>query len=446
LPYFRKSENNRDAEASDKYHHGVGGPLTVERFSHLDKNVAMLVNAFQETGLPLVDFNGAQQIGTMTVQATARDGERVSANAAFIRPVRKNRPNLVIRTNAQVTKVLIEPRKKIAYGVQYYRNGKWFKAHASKEVIVSAGALNSPRILMLSGIGPKHTLRSFKIPTLKNLKVGYNLQDHATTEAMLVGLTNKTSTLISNEQIIHQVKEYFNSKWNCGLSRCGPLAATGPSYVTAFVRTKFADEDETVPDIQFHFDGKNLIDFYEDPTTYLSARTSPLSYYDSINVRPILLLPKSRGYLTLNKTDPIFGQPLIYSKFFTDKRDVDTLVAALNMIQELEKTKAFRENGVEFIRQPVDACVNYFWGTYDYFFCILRSYTSTIFHPSGTCKMGPRWDKEAVVDPKLKVYGIRHLRVADASIMPNIVRGNTNAPCIMIGEKVSDMIKQDWNK
>ncbi|CAH2986967.1 unnamed protein product [Chilo suppressalis] len=440
LPYFKKSENNQDIEAKDEIYHGVDGPLTVERFGYLDKNVAMLVQAFHETGLPLVDFNGEQQIGTMTVQATSKDGIRVSTNSAFIRPVRKKRPNLFIRTNAQVTKVLIHPYEKIAYGVKYVKNGIWHEVHAVKEVILSSGALNSPKLLMLSGIGPAETLHELRIPVLKNLKVGYNLQDHTTTEAMLMGLTNKTSTLINSNQLINEVKKYYSSKHSEG-----PLSATGPLYVTAFVRTPFADEDETVPDIQYHFDGRNLKEFYSDPTTYLATRTLPLSYYDSINVRPILLLPKSRGYLTLNKTDPVFGQPLIYSRFFTDKRDVDTLVAALNMIQVLEKTKAFRENGVEFIREPVEACMNYEWGTYDYFFCILRSYTATIFHPSGTCRMGPPSDEDAVVNPRLKVYGIRHLRVADASIMPNIVRGNTNAPIIMIGEKISDMIKEDWD-
>lgn len=439
LPYFKKSENNHDVDIDEGYH-GISGPLTVERFEYTDPNVVMLAKAFQETGLSLIDVNGEKQIGTMILQATSRNGMRMSTNAAFLRPIRRKRPNLIIRTNTQVTKVLIHSRKKIAYGVRYFSNGKWQQAHAKKEVILSAGALNSPKILMLSGVGPKRDLKALGIKVIKNLKVGYNLHDHATTDAMLMSLTNKTSTLISPERIVNAIRQYNSSK-----KEGGPLSATGPLYVTAFVRTPYADSDETVPDIQFHFDGRNLRDFYADPTTYLSTRILPLSYYDSINVRPILLLPKSRGYLTLNKTHPVFGQPLIYPRFFTNKRDVDTLVAGLTMITELEKTKAFRENGVQFVRSPVQACSNFQWGTYDYFFCLLRSYTATIFHPSGTCKMGPLSDKTAVVDPRLKVYGISHLRVADASIMPNIARGNTNAPVIMIGEKVSDMIKEHWS-
>lgn len=399
----------------------------------------MLANAFSETGLPLIDVNGEDQIGAMIVQATAKDGIRMSTNAAFIRPIRDKRSNLHIRTNAQVTKVLIHSTKKIAYGVRYFQNGKWYRVHARKEVILSAGSLNSPKILMLSGVGPRRQLRALGIKVIQNLKVGFNLHDHATTNAMLMSLTNKTSTLISARKIIKEVKRYYSSK-----NKDGPLSATGPLYVTAFVRTPFADEDETVPDIQFHFDGRNLNEFYSDPTTYLATSILPFAYYDSINVRPILMVPKSRGFLTLNKTHPVIGQPLIYPRFFTDQRDVDTLVAALEMVVELEKTKAFKDNGVEFVKCPVAACDNFQWGTKEYFTCLLTRYTGTIFHPTGTCKMGPQSDKSAVVNPRLKVYGIRHLRVADASIMPDIVRGNTMAPVIMIGEKVSDMIKEDW--
>lgn len=441
LPYFKKSENNQDVEAKDMKHHGVGGLMNVERFKYADKNVPMLVGAFYETGLPLVDFNGEKQIGTMIAQSTSKDGKRMSTNAAFIRPVRYKRKNLFIIANAQVTKVLIEPRNKIAYGVKYFKNGVWYEARANKEVILSAGAIGTPKLLMLSGIGPEKDLETLKIPVIKKLAVGRNLQDHATTNAMLMSLSNKTSTLIEAKQTLKELRTYFKSR-----SCSNPLSATGPLQMSAFIRTEFADEDKSVPDIQFHFDGRNRKEFYSDSTTYLETNVLPLAYYNSINVRPILLHPESRGYLTLNKTDPVFGLPLIYPRFFTVKRDLDTLVAALKIVVKLEDTKVFKDNKVKFIKVPVQACKNYKWGSNKYFACLFTSYTTTIFHPSGTCKMGPYKDKEAVVDPMLKVHGVSHLRVADASIMPNIVRGNTNAPVMMIAEKVSDMIKEDWNK
>lgn len=438
LPYFKKSENNQDIEARNHYYHGTEGPLNVERFPYADKNVIALLKAFHEIELPITDLNGANQIGTMITQTTSKDGKRVSSNAAFIRPIRGKRSNLVIKTNAQVTKILIDPYTKIAYGVKYKQEGLWREDYANKEVILSAGALNSPKILMLSGIGPREHLEALNIPVIKDLKVGYNLQNHVTTEAMLMGLTNKTSTLLNGKQMIKEIKDYYNS------NRYGPLSSTGPVPITAFIRTKYAPKDETVPDVQFHFDNRNLIEFYSDPTTYLATGIFSFSYYDSINVRPILLVPRSKGFLTLNKTDPVFGQPLIYSRIFTVREDLSTLVDALKFITTLEYTEAFKDNGIQFVKKSVQACSNLVWGTGAYFACLLTRYTGTIYHPAGTCKMGPYSDENAVVDPRLNVYGISRLRVADNSIMPVIVRANTNAAAIMIGEKASDMIKQDW--
>ncbi|CAH1641768.1 unnamed protein product [Spodoptera littoralis] len=438
LYYFKKSENNQNIEAKDIDHHGVGGPLNVERFAYTDPNVVMLVKAFHEKGLPLVDFNGKRQIGTMTTQTTTKDGKRVSANDAFIRPIRHKRPNLTILTGAQVTEVMF--KKKVAIGVRYVKDDVIYEVYVSKEVIISAGALNSPKILMLSGIGPKDDLDDLKIPVIMDSKVGYNLQDHVTTEAVLMGLTNMTSTLLPTKEILKTLSSFakYGTKFD-------EISATGPLQVTAFYRTKHAGNDQTIPDIQFHFDGRNRRDFYLDPPTYLATNIFPFSSYDSINVRPILLQPASRGYLTLNRTNPVFGQPLIYPRFFTVKDDLDALVAALKYIVKLEKTKAFKENNVKFIRRRVEPCNDHPWGTIKYFSCILKSYTGTIYHPAGTCKMGPRHDENAVVDARLRVYGVQNLRVADASIMPHIVRGNTNAPCMMIGEKVADMIKEDWD-
>lgn len=438
LPYFKKSENNRNVEALDTEYHGNSGPLNVERFAYTDPNVAMLVMAFREKGFPLVDFNGKDQIGTMTTQTTTKDGRRVSSNDAFIKPIRGKRPNLTIITNARVIKVLIN-KENIAYGIRCIKNNKLFDVFANKEIILSAGALNSPKILMLSGIGPKLELLQLKIPLKMDLKVGYNLQDHATTEAVLMNLSNKTSTSLPGMEMLKLIADFHNYG-----TKFDEISATGPLQITAFYRTKYASNDTTVPDIQFHFDGRNKRDFYNDPTTYLATSIFPFSFYDSINVRPILLHPESRGYLTLNRTHPVVGQPLIYPGFFTVKKDLDTLIEALKYATKLERTEAFKKNNVTFLRKPVEPCTPHRWGSYKYFACVIKSYTGTIYHPAGTCKMGPRFDEDAVVDARLRVYGINNLRVADASIMPHIVRGNTNAPCIMIGEKVADMIKEDW--
>ncbi|CAH2098318.1 unnamed protein product [Euphydryas editha] len=438
LPYFKKSENNRDKESKDSYYHSVGGPLTVERYPYTDVNTVMLVAAFREKGLPVRDLNQEDNFGTDIGLSTSKNGRRVSTNVAFIKPIRNKRKNLHIITNAHVIKINIDSVTKVANGVTYIKNGIHYKVFANKEVILSSGSLNSPKILMLSGVGPKDELESLNIPVLSDLSVGQNLQDHVTTNALIMSLTNKTSTRTEPSKMFNKIRKYYKQR----LKKTGPLSTTSVLNSIGFIKTKYAKEN--VPDIQIHFNGRNVKDFYSDTTTYLATDFLPLPFYNGIGARPLLLVPKSKGFILLNKTHPIYGQPLIYPNFFTVKEDVDVLVEGMRYVVSLEKTDTFQYFGVKFVKVPVKGCKEYIWGTYDYFACLLTHYTTTIFHPVGTCKMGPAWDKNAVVDPRLRVYGIHNLRVIDASIMPVIIRGNTNAPTIMIGEKGSDMIKEDW--
>lgn len=436
LPYFKKSENNRNPDKIDARYHGQGGYQTVENFPYQDKNIQLLLEGYKELGLPELDQNSENLIGTMLLQHTTRNGERLSTNGAFIRPIRNKRPNLKIMTNTRVVRVLIDPKQKTAFGVEIFSNGNYQQINARKEVIVSGGAIDSPRILMLSGIGLREDLQSFGIEVIKNLPVGYNLQDHPTIDGVVYSLNNDSSTDVGDQERRADV-QYWQQQ------RRGPLSSTACLQVNAFVQTKYAEANSR-PDIQYSIDAIGVSNFFTDPILTSLTNINPLAYYDGIMIRPILLRPRSRGFVTLNNSDPIFGDPLIYANTFNEQIDLDTLVEGIKQHLNVLNTNAYRQLGARLVDIPLPACAHIHFGTDQYWACVIQSYTTTIFHPVGTCKMGPKNDREAVVDSKLRVHGIRNLRVIDASIMPTIIKGNTNAPTIMIAEKGSDMIKEKW--
>ncbi|XP_044263943.1 glucose dehydrogenase [FAD, quinone]-like [Tribolium madens] len=438
LPYFMKSEDNHNIDTVERQAHGVGGYLSVERFQYQESNVRSLFEAFQELGLPVIDQNAGRQIGTMMLQTTTRSGRRESANLAFIRPIRRKRKNLTIETKAYIIRVLIDPHTKVAFGVEYEKNGKLIQVRARKEVIVSCGTIMTPKVLMLSGVGPAHHLQNFGIQVIKDLAVGYNLMDHPTTDGVLLQINNESATLVPPEQVTRDVFYYREEQ-------AGPLSSTGPLQVNTFVQTKYELEPGR-PDMQYSIDTANVVDYVTDLLLASGTKVYPLAYYNGFIIRPILLNQRSRGVIKLNSTDPIYGYPLIYSNTFNEQIDALTMVEGIKQSLNLLKTRAMQRLGVSLITTPVAACDGYSFGTDDYWLCLVRSYTSTMYHYAGTCKMGPKHDPFAVVDPKLRVYGIKNLRVIDTSIMPRVTRGNTNAPTIMIAEKGSDFIKETWLK
>lgn len=440
LPYFKKSENNLDLDiAIDTKYHNVGGYLDVGRFPYQDKNVRTFTKAFEEMRYTKVDFNADKVTGVMVIQATQSNGERKSTNRAFLEPVRHLRKNLKIVTNVRVTKVLIDPVKQQAYGVEYAlekTRTSTGKILASKEVIVSGGTINSPQLLMLSGIGPKDVLQGLGIAVIQDLRVGENLQDHVSVTGITFKLSGSSSIVPTRDELKADVRKYNEPK------RAGPLSGTGVNQLEGYLKSRHIPAAEDYPDIQY-FTYSSIVS--EDPTECTINITRPLSYYNIIKYMPALVRPESRGYITVNSTDP-FAPPLIHPQYFNHPRDLEVIIDGLNIAVKLSKTNALKNAGITLDTNPSELCKYYEYGTGDYWICLARNYTQSVYHPAGTCKMGPSHDTGAVVDPELKVYGVKSLRVADASVMPRVLSGNLNAGVIMIAERCADFIKRDYRK
>ncbi|XP_069699184.1 glucose dehydrogenase [FAD, quinone]-like [Periplaneta americana] len=440
LPYFKKSENNMDPDiASDKVHHSVGGYLSVGRFPYQDRNVRTLIEGYEEMGYEQVDFNAERVTGIMVIQATQHNGERRSTNRAFLAPIRHIRPNLKIVTNARVTKILIHPVNRKTYGVEYVHEldrNIGGTVLANKEVIVCGGAINSPQLLMLSGIGPHNVLKNVGIKVIEDLAVGENLQDHVSARGFTFKLSESASVVPSEKDIINDIHQYSQ------IRRSGPLSGTGVNQLEGYLKSRHITDDDDYPDIQY-FTYSSIHSY--DPSMCTINITRPLCYYNTIQYMAALVRPFSRGRIIINSKDP-FDPPHIYPHFFTDPRDHEIIIDALNSAMRLSKTDALRKAGYYVDTTPIEGCEFLDFGSEDYWVCLAKNHTQTLYHPAGTCKMGPEDDTYAVVDPELRVYGVKRLRVADASIMPKVVSGNLNAGVIMIAEKCADMIKMSWGE
>jgi len=440
LPYFLKSEDNRNPYLVKTPYHRTGGYLTVQEPPWKSPLAIAFLQAGQEMGYENRDINGSNQTGFMLTQATIRRGSRCSTAKAFLRPI-KNRSNLHIAMYAQALKILFNDEKR-ATGVKFIRDNKQQIVKCRREIILSAGAINSPQLLMLSGIGPSEHLNKFGIPVISDLRVGDNLQDHVGLGG-LTFLVNESITVRKDRfQTVPTAFEYI-------IKERGPMTSPGIEGL-AFLNTKYADRSGNYPDVQFHFapssinsDGKHIKEILGLKDRVYNTMYKPLLKAETWSILPLLLQPKSTGFIRLKSKNPL-AQPDINPNYFTHKEDIDVLIEGIRLALRVSNTNAFQRFGSKphMIRMP--GCHMYPFDTYEYWECAIRHFTFTIYHPTSTCKMGPRSDPTAVVDPRLRVYGVKGLRVVDASIMPKIVNGNPNAPIIMIAEKTSDIIKEDW--
>ncbi len=414
LPYFVKSEHNEQADQLNDGYHGEGGDLNVT-FSQQFKTPLgqAFIDAGVEAGLPPNDdYNGKEQKGIGRFQFTIKNGARHSGVDAFLKPAMK-RPNLEVLTNAQVQEVLVE--KDQAFGVKLIKGGQKFRV--SKEVILSAGGFQSPQILMLSGIGEKEQLTSHGIELKLELPgVGKNLQDHLFFPVSC--LSKEQVGLNHHIKLSNQIKGF--AQYTIG--RKGPFTI-GPLESVAFLNI----DDPTGPaNFQLHFAPMQIgreygYDLYD-------LNTFP--HEDGFSILPSLLQPKSRGEVTLKDGNPR-SSPVIDPRFLSEESDLKQLVAGARLALDIIKQEALQKHTKQ-LQMPLDT------SSEDALAEHIRKSLETIYHPVGTCKMGQ--DEMAVVDPQLRVRGIEGLRVVDASIMPNIMTGNTNAPVYMIAEKAAEMI------
>lgn len=437
LRYFKKSENN--SQFGDEEYHGKGGYLRVNKYGYDYPVKDVIGEAAEELGVPrLEDLHGGVFVGSGDAQGTVDDGKRWSAFKAFLVPVQE-RDNLFIAKEAVVRRVVIEGIT--AKGVEVDVNGKVLKVKARKDVVISSGTFKTPQILMLSGIGPKSDLDQLGIPVVKDLPVGQHLQDHQFLLGLFVSLKEAEELQSKDPDPVDELYKYF-------MHRKGLHASIGMTNFVVFADTLGASK---FPDFQFHHV------FYKKNDSYL--RTYPTSvgiepdmlrnvletnkYFPVLQFEPTLLTPKSVGHLKLSSNDPK-DPPLVYINYLTSPEDVASFIRSIRYVQSLLRTETFSPFKPEIIDPKIPACSPHKFLSDPYIECLLRHLVSTAWHYTGTAKMGPKSDPTAVTSPRLKVHGVDNLRVVDASIMPKIVSGNTNAPTIMIGEKGSDMIKEDW--
>ncbi len=410
LPYFKKSE---DQEHGENEYHGVGGPLKVSDLRLRRKIAEQFIKAASEIGIPKnPDYNGAEnQEGVAYFQQTAYKGFRWSTAKGFLKPA-LNRENLELVTRAQVVKVNFEKNK--AVGIEYIQNGELKKASTAKEIVLSAGAIGSPQILQCSGIGNGSLLQSLDIPVINDLPgVGECLQDH-----LQVRLVHKTNQPTLNDEVNNPIRKMWIGMQYM-LNRTGPMTLAA-SQVCIFTKS---NPNVERPDIQFHMQPLSADKPGDGPHKF-SAFTSSVCQ----------LRPESRGYVKIKSPDAL-AYPEIQPNYLSTELDRNTAVDGVKVARAIAAAPALRDYITdEFVpgRQ---------YQSDEELLEAVRLHSQTIYHPTSTCKMGS--DEMSVVDSRLKVRGVEGLRVVDASIMPEIVSGNTNAPTIMIAEKGSDMILED---
>ncbi|XP_026822467.1 LOW QUALITY PROTEIN: glucose dehydrogenase [FAD, quinone]-like [Rhopalosiphum maidis] len=444
LLYFKKSEDFVDTSRYNPKIHSQGGPLTVTPFETFDPAYKIITDSQELINvIKLDDLNIIKPaVGYGNFDSTTRNGRRCSTLKAFLIPS-SSRPNLYVAKYTIVTKVLI--KDDVAVGVEFKCSSDEFKSvYCTKEVVICAGPIKSPQLLMLSGIGPKEHLNDHGIPTIKDLPVGFNLQDHMSLPA-LVFTDRKCRPM---EDIINESGDLVKKEISLYSKN---IATLGLTNLMTFYKS---NDDLDYPDVQ-------IINFripFNTTNTFpnkINVFTNMFGYakevtnvYDELNLlsdlivmTPIILQPLSTGRVMLNSINPL-DKPKIFLNYLSCDEEIETLLKGIEFIVTLSKTKSMIDAGLVLEELKLSNCADHIWDTRDYWICVIQNLAAPFYHVVGTCRMGSEDDSCSVVDPKLRVKGITGMRVIDSSVMPKIVSANTNAASIMIGEKGSDIIKE----
>lgn len=420
------------------------GYVTLNEFPVFDGDIeTMIFQGAHEIGLRKVDeFKEGSYIGYSRIKGTIQDGRRQSTGKVHLGRV-SQRSNMHVIKNAQVTQLKINPSNQKVEAVEFLLKGKQkLQVGISKEAIVSAGSIDSPKILMLSGIGPKDHLRSLNIPVIKDLPVGENFQDHV---FINVFVTLKSATERNETDVLDSIYDYL-------IHKAGPLSSHGTATLTGFINTNFSNSS-LYPDIEFHHFLSRRGDMLAIESQLNGLHIAPelwpffkeiLKQRDVITILVLLSHPKGAGNMQLRSKSPK-DPPIINGNYLSEEDDIETLLRAMKYLMSLENTQAFRKKKAKILHIPLNECDQFEFKSDNYWRCYFKYFSGAGYHPTSTVKMGPYADKSGCVDPRLKIKGIDNLRVIDASIMPYITSGNTNAPTIMIAEKGADLIKDDWN-
>uniref|UniRef100_A0A182RGH6 Glucose-methanol-choline oxidoreductase N-terminal domain-containing protein n=1 Tax=Anopheles funestus TaxID=62324 RepID=A0A182RGH6_ANOFN len=446
LPYYRKIERANIKDFDQNGAHGKTGRVSVEDCPFRSEVAKAFVAGASESGYPYLDYNAGDTLGVSFLQAHSKRGHRVTAGTAYLKDIR-HRPNLHISTRSWATEILFKEDNKEATGIRFTKNKRWNTVRARKEVILSAGAFETPKLLMNSGIGPAADLRRHGIRVVQDLPVGRRVYEHGGVFGPVFIMRNGSPSeqnLLSLEQVltVDEILRFRNGT--------GPLTSNSIESLL-YVKTPFAaDPDPEMPDVEvmqsfvsMSFDSSIATRIaYRLPDALVREYYEPLARVRNFMFLPMLLKPHTVGRVELKSRNP-FRHPVFQYQYFEDERDVEALVYSIKEVLRIAQAEPMQRLGIELYSRPVPGCEHLTFNTDDYWRCHVRILTTTFQHQVATSRMGPVGDPDAVVDPRLRVRGIRRLRVVDAGIIPEPPSAHTCAMSYLIGEKAADMIKED---